>query len=217
MPRWASATARRRSVEGRPGGQRCTGCRVLGLTRGGQAGWAPSTPGQRRCGWLGRGSGQPGPDPGAGGAGSVGQQGPALGDRAPCVSPAGTYPCGHSDRQWQQQQRCEEEDGEGPVPQQGPQARRGHLLRGDTVRARAGAAPAAAALSTGRRGRGGRDVAGGDATRPRPGGDTGPARALPGAASALPAPGLRVAVQPRIRGERAGGELPGWRQLSTPG
>lgn len=59
--------------------------------------------------------------------------------------PAGTYPRGHSERQRQQQQRREEEDGEGAVPQQGPQARRGHVLWGDTVRARAGAVPAAAA------------------------------------------------------------------------
>lgn len=68
--------------------------------------------------------------------------------------PADTYPRGHGQGQRQQQQRREEEDGEGAVPQQGPQARRGHGLRGDTVRAPAGAAPAAAALSTGREGPG---------------------------------------------------------------
>lgn len=126
---------------------------------------------------------------GPGGGEWVGSFG-AAGSRS---EPSGTYPRGHSDRQRQQQQRCEQEDGEGPVPQQGPWAHRGHLLWRDAVRARAARHPLPAALNSGRRGRSGRDMAGGDATRPRPDGTPGP-----------PAPGQGRACAERCgRGPRA--------------
>lgn len=138
-------------------GGRCrTACPGHGLHEvGKQAVAQQARTGPGVSGW-GRGSWAAGPRPGAPGVAGAGARVSVL-----RRGPASTYPRRHSDRQRQKQQRCEEEDGEGPAPQQGLQAGRGHLLWAQTVRARAAAAPAA--LSTE-----GHDW--GDATRPRPDG-----------------------------------------------